>query len=66
MGGLWSSASIPTDIHVVIIGGGYGGTQLALGLKKAGAKYTLIDMKDSFQHVVGAVRAIVEEGEFNT
>ena len=55
-------ASIPKDVHVVIVGGGYGGTELALGLQKAQAKYTLIDRTDSFQHTVAAVRAISEEG----
>lgn len=64
MGGYWSTpAAIPQDIHVVIVGGGYGGTQLALGLKEAGAKYTLIDRKDAFQHIIGAVRAISADGK---
>ena len=55
--------SIPKDVHVVVVGGGYGGTDLALGLKKAEAKYTLVDRTDSFQHIVGAVRAIAEDGK---
>ena len=57
-----SGASLPTDVHVVIVGGGYAGAELALGLKKGGAKYTLIDKRDAFQHTIGAVRAFVKPG----
>ena len=45
--------------HVVIIGGGYGGCELAAQLKKQGVPFTLIDPKDYFHHNVAALRAAV-------
>jgi len=48
-----------SKIHVVIIGGGYAGLQVAVDLKKAGVKFTIIDPKEYFHHCVGALRAAV-------
>ena len=38
------------DLHVVIIGGGYGGVQAAASLRNAGIKFTIIDPKEYFHH----------------
>jgi len=48
-----------SKIHVVIIGSGYGGLQVAVDLKKAGVKFTIIDRQEYFHHCVGALRAAV-------
>ena len=50
------------DVHVVIVGGGYGGIHCAAQLLKDGIKFTLIDEKDFFHHNVGALRAAVFPG----
>ena len=55
-----SSASVPKDKKVVIIGGGYAGSSLALKLLNAGADVTLIDPKSYFYHNIGTVRAAVD------
>lgn len=57
--GSGGSAPIHDDVHVVIVGGGYGGITLALKLRSI-CKYTLIDPKDCFFHNIGALRACVE------
>ena len=64
--GLSQSVSQSTlmERHVVIIGGGYGGIELATTLKKWNVPFTLIDPKEYFHHNVGALRAIVDEGRF--
>ncbi|XP_035692515.1 ferroptosis suppressor protein 1-like [Branchiostoma floridae] len=49
------------DIHVVIVGGGYAGIQLAKSLKNK-ARFTLIDPKEMLYHNVGAVRSCTEPG----
>ena len=59
MGG---SSSIPLDKRIVIVGGGYAGTKLAMGLMKMDANFVLIDPKDCFIFNVASVRAIVEPG----
>lgn len=53
-------------IHVVIIGGGYGGVQAAADLKKAGVKFTIIDPKEYFHHCIAALRAAVKPEEYGT
>ena len=62
--GLYQSIVSPEiiDRHVVIIGGGYGGVELASILKKWNISFTLIDPKEYFHHNVGALRALVDEG----
>lgn len=47
--------------HVVIIGGGYGGMELASLMMKWNVPFTLIDPKEYFHHNVGALRAVVDE-----
>lgn len=59
MGG---APSFPQDKKVVVVGGGYGGMSMAVGLKRCKANYTLVDARDSFHHCVGGVRAVVEPG----
>ena len=51
------------DRHVVIVGGGYAGIELASILKKWKVPFTLIDPKEYFHHNVGALRAVVDEGK---
>ena len=65
--GLYESFCQSTQVghrHVVIIGGGYGGVELASLLKKWKIPFTLIDPKEYFHHNVGALRAVVDEGKF--
>jgi len=59
-----SGASKPSQeqlegVHVVIIGCGYAGLQLASDLKTAGVKFTVIEPKEYFHHCVAALRAAV-------
>eukprot|EP00095_Tigriopus_kingsejongensis_P009078 maker-scaffold742_size103727-snap-gene-0.21 protein:Tk09078 transcript:maker-scaffold742_size103727-snap-gene-0.21-mRNA-1 annotation:"hypothetical protein BRAFLDRAFT_206528" len=49
------------SVHVVVIGGGYGGATCALALQKQGIPYTLVDPKEYFHHNVGALRAAVDK-----
>jgi len=56
-----SAPSIPADKHIVIIGGGYGGKDLAMALIKMNVKVTVIDPKDFFHHNVASVRAFVDK-----
>ena len=53
------------DRHGVIIGGGYGGIEVASMLKKWNVPFTIIDPKEYFHHVVGALRAAVDEGRYD-
>ena len=53
------------DLHVVIIGGGYGGVQAAASLRNAGIKFTIIDPKEYFHHCIAALRAAVCSGKLN-
>lgn len=65
MGGSQSVTELAKEqsVHVVVIGGGYGGTACALALKKHGIPFTLIEPKEYFHHNVGALRAAVDKGE---
>ena len=49
--------------NVVIIGGGFAGTQLASNLANKGIPFVLIDPKEYFHYSVGALRAAVFPGE---
>ena len=55
---------IPEDAiqekHIVIIGGGYAGIQLANQLMKDSIRFTLIDSKEFFHHKIAALRAAVQ------
>lgn len=55
--------SVDPDTHVVVVGGGFGGTAAAQQLKSYGIKFTLIDMRDAFHHNPAALRAAVQSGE---
>lgn len=56
MGG---SSSSMDGVHVVVVGGGFGGVAAARYLKSRGISFTLIDMRDAFHHNVAALRASV-------
>ncbi|XP_076807000.1 ferroptosis suppressor protein 1-like [Clavelina lepadiformis] len=48
--------------HIVVVGGGYGGSYLAFLLRKKNhCKVTLIDPKDAMIHSVGALRTAVDK-----
>ncbi|XP_035770738.1 apoptosis-inducing factor 2 [Neolamprologus brichardi] len=47
-------------VHVVVVGGGFGGIAAAQDLKYRGFSFTLIDMRDAFHHNPGALRAAVQ------
>lgn len=53
----------PGAVHVVIVGGGFGGIAAASQLQALNVPFMLVDMKDSFHHNVAALRASVESGE---
>ena len=60
-GEMGSCASKPSDeqlegIHVVIIGAGYAGLELAAALTKSGLPFTLIEPKEYMHHCVAALR----------
>uniref|UniRef100_A0A3Q4GS60 Ferroptosis suppressor protein 1 n=1 Tax=Neolamprologus brichardi TaxID=32507 RepID=A0A3Q4GS60_NEOBR len=53
-------------VHVVVVGGGFGGIAAAQDLKYRGFSFTLIDMRDAFHHNPGALRAAVQPGTTST
>ncbi|KAF6107393.1 apoptosis inducing factor mitochondria associated 2 [Phyllostomus discolor] len=58
-------SQVSTDVrgvHVVIVGGGFGGIAAASQLQARNVPFTLVDAKDSFHHNVAALRASVESG----
>uniref|UniRef100_F7CE89 Ferroptosis suppressor protein 1 n=1 Tax=Monodelphis domestica TaxID=13616 RepID=F7CE89_MONDO len=57
-----SQVSVDASVHVVIVGGGFGGIAAASQLQAWGVPFMLIDMRDSFHHNVAALRASVESG----
>ncbi|OWK07601.1 AIFM2 [Cervus elaphus hippelaphus] len=58
-----SQVSMDTGaLHVVIVGGGFGGIAAASQLQALNIPFVLVDMKDSFHHNVAALRASVESG----
>lgn len=61
--GMGSSLSIDPDVHVVVVGGGFGGIAVAQKLKSNGISFTLIDLRDAFHHNVAALRAAVQSGK---
>lgn len=60
--GSTGSRTLPKDKRIVIVGAGYGGALLGGVLLKMHANMTIIDVKDSFYHNIGAVRAVTEPG----
>ncbi|XP_043911597.1 ferroptosis suppressor protein 1 [Protopterus annectens] len=57
-----SGASVDSNVHVLIVGGGFGGMAAANQLKSKGIPFTLVDMRDAFHHNCAALRASVEKG----
>ncbi|XP_074088545.1 ferroptosis suppressor protein 1 isoform X2 [Macrotis lagotis] len=57
-----SQISVDESVHVVIVGGGFGGIAAASQLQSWGIPFTLVDMRDAFHHNVAALRASVESG----
>ncbi|XP_077987962.1 ferroptosis suppressor protein 1-like isoform X2 [Glandiceps talaboti] len=55
------SSRLPEGSHVVIVGGGFAGCQLAMRLKDKG-KFTLIDSREAMHMNLGALRSSVETG----
>lgn len=60
--GMGGQVSAVEGVHVVVVGGGFGGITAAQQLKSNGLKFTLIDMRDAFHHNVAALRASVQPG----
>ncbi|XP_070537745.1 ferroptosis suppressor protein 1-like [Ptychodera flava] len=56
-----SSSDLPETTHIVIVGGGFAGCQLATRLKDKG-KFTLIDSREAMHMNIGALRSSVEPG----
>ncbi|XP_067828458.1 ferroptosis suppressor protein 1-like [Heptranchias perlo] len=54
--------SVGENVHVVIVGGGFGGIAAAKQLSYYSIPYTLIDIKFAFHHNMGALRASVQNG----
>ncbi|XP_070834335.1 ferroptosis suppressor protein 1 isoform X2 [Chaetodon trifascialis] len=57
-----AQASSVEGVHVVVVGGGFGGVAAAQQLKSTGLSFTLIDMREAFHHNVAALRASVQPG----
>ncbi|XP_008428719.1 ferroptosis suppressor protein 1 [Poecilia reticulata] len=57
-----AQVSVPDGVHVVVVGGGFGGIAAAQQLRSAGFGFTLLDLRDSFHHNVAALRASVQPG----
>ena len=55
-----NGASLSVERHVVVVGAGYGGTQLAFALKKYGIPFTIINSRDSMHHNIASLRAAIE------
>lgn len=54
--------SIDQNVHVVIVGGGFGGIAAAQHLKHQGVPFMLIDILDAFHHNIASLRASVQSG----
>ncbi|KAJ8250567.1 hypothetical protein COCON_G00224890 [Conger conger] len=50
------------NVHVVIVGGGFGGIAAGQQLKSHRIPFTLVDLRDAFHHNVAALRASVQSG----
>lgn len=58
-----TSSKVTSDQRVVIIGCGYGGKDVALGLIKLGANVTIIDTKEYLHHNIASVRTYVDKSK---
>ena len=65
MGGTHASCAPDKAGHIVVVGGGYAGVELAVHLKKWGVKYTVIDKQDCWHHNIASPRALVNAGSYN-
>ncbi|KAG7462592.1 hypothetical protein MATL_G00186430 [Megalops atlanticus] len=54
--------SVESHVHVVIVGGGFGGIAAGQQLKSKGIPFTLIALCNAFHHNVAALRASVQSG----
>ena len=63
MGGRSSSLSFPQDKKIVVVGGGFGGSELGRKLKDAKANFLLIDYRDGMFNNMAAVRAVAVPGK---
>ncbi|KAJ8359547.1 hypothetical protein SKAU_G00160720 [Synaphobranchus kaupii] len=50
------------NVHVVVVGGGFGGIAAGQHLKSKGIPFTLIDLRNAFHHNVAALRASIQSG----
>ena len=57
-----NGASLSVEKHVVVVGGGYGGSSTAMALKKARIPFTLINSRDCMHHNLAGLRAAIEPG----
>ncbi|XP_064320721.1 ferroptosis suppressor protein 1 isoform X1 [Phalacrocorax carbo] len=57
-----SRVSVDDSVRVVVVGGGFGGTEAASLLKSRAIPFVLVDVRDAFHHNVAALRAAVESG----
>ena len=58
-----NGASLSAERHAVVVGAGYGGTQVALALKKCGIPFTVINSRDCMHHNIASLRAAIEPGK---
>lgn len=60
-----NQGSFDEKVHVVVVGGGFGGIAAALHLKSQGVPFMLINPLDAFHHNVASLRASVQSGMLN-
>ena len=58
-----NGASLSVQKHVVVVGGGYGGSVAAMALNKARIPFTLINSRDCMHHNLAGLGAAIQPGE---